>query len=90
MKFEWDSDKARENLRKHGVEMGAGIPVFDDPLAITRFDAEHSGDEQRFNIIGFGERILLFVTYAVRADEVIRLINVRPADGREKGWYYEK
>lgn len=90
MKFEWDPDKARENFRKHRVEMEEGIPVFNDPMAINRFDSAHSDNEQRFNIIGFGDLILLFVTYTIRADDVIRLISVRPAEGREKGWYYEE
>ncbi len=90
MKFEWDPEKARENYRKHGVEMEDGIPVFNDPLGLNRFDSGHSDREKRFNLIGFGNKILLFVTYTAPTDEVIRLISVRPADGTEKGWYYEE
>jgi uncharacterized DUF497 family protein len=90
MKFEWDPEKDAENLKKHGVEMAVGIAVFSDPLALDRFDAVHSDDELRFNIIGFGHHELLFVTYTVRGDKVLRLISVRPADAQEKGWYYEE
>ncbi|MEQ1763389.1 MAG: BrnT family toxin [Pyrinomonadaceae bacterium] len=90
MRFEWDSVKDAENLKKHGVEMADGIPVFSDPLALDRFDADHSDDEQRFNIIGFGHHELLFVTYTVRGNDVLRLISVRLADAQEKGWYYEE
>ena len=90
MKFEWDPEKAVENLKKHGVSMEDAIPVFDDPLSLDRYDSDHSDAEQRFNIIGFGNHEILFVTYTVRWNDIIRLIGVRPADAQEKGWYYEE
>ena len=33
MEFEWDSRKARINLRKHDVAFEEAATVFDDPLA---------------------------------------------------------
>ena len=32
--FEWDSDKAASNLRKHGVSFPEAATVFADPLAV--------------------------------------------------------
>jgi hypothetical protein len=36
--FEWDEDKARSNLAKHGVSFNLGATVFDDPFLIVRDD----------------------------------------------------
>jgi hypothetical protein len=40
--FEWDLDKARLNLVKHGVSFDEAATVFGDPLAITIDDPDHS------------------------------------------------
>src|SRR5436189_29400 len=33
--FEWDEDKAKSNLKKHGVSFEEASSVFGDPLALT-------------------------------------------------------
>ena len=43
--FEWDDAKAEGNLGKHGVDFMDAMTVLLDPLAMTRFDDEHSDDE---------------------------------------------
>ena len=35
MLFEWDPNKARLNLRKHGVSFDEAVTVFYDPLSAT-------------------------------------------------------
>ncbi len=40
--FEWDEEKAKINLIKHGVSFGEARTVFGDPLSITIPDPEHS------------------------------------------------
>lgn len=52
VKFEWDSRKARINLRKHGVTFEEAASVFDDPLASYYGDPDHSPAEQRYLAIG--------------------------------------
>ncbi len=46
VEFEWDAQKARSNLRKHGVDFADCVSVFFDDLAITINDS--SSDEERF------------------------------------------
>jgi len=53
--FEWDVDKARKNLAKHGVSFDEAITVFGDPLAVTIHDPDHSDDEERLRIINARE-----------------------------------
>lgn len=40
--FEWDEEKAEENLRKHKVSFDEAKTVFNDPLSITIADPQHS------------------------------------------------
>ena len=46
--FEWDSYKAKENIRKHHMNFEKAAEIFLDPLAISIYDKEHSMDEDRW------------------------------------------
>ena len=51
MAFEWDPAKRRANLNKHGVDFADAVAVFEDPLALSRPDADVRG-EARFVVLG--------------------------------------
>lgn len=89
MEFDWDDGKAVINQQKHGVTFEEATEVFDDDHAVAFPDDEHSWDEQRFNIIGGSRQNLLFVVYAERHQNVIRIISAREADHEERRIYYE-
>jgi uncharacterized DUF497 family protein len=40
VRFEWDTEKAHENLAKHGVSFDEAATVFGDPLAVTIDDPD--------------------------------------------------
>jgi uncharacterized DUF497 family protein len=42
--FEWDAQKAKNNLQKHQVDFEEASSIFDDPQFITFLDDEHSQD----------------------------------------------
>ena len=90
MKFEWDPRKAEANKLKHGVDFADAITVFDDRVAATVIDPDHSIDENRFITIGYsvGGR-LLFVCHVDRG-ETVRLISARQATSRERRNHEEK
>jgi uncharacterized DUF497 family protein len=46
--FEWDSNKAAQNIAKHGIDFSEAATVFADPLSFTIPDPDHSVGEQRF------------------------------------------
>lgn len=89
MRFEWDDQKAIANLERHGVSFGQATEVFYDPNAIEDYDVEHSVDEARFVIIGLSSRRLLYVVYAERAADLVRIISARKA-GRAAQEIYER
>ncbi len=87
MLFDWDENKAKSNLDKHGVSFDEATSVFDDPLFLTFSDTEHSIHEQRFIIIGESTKgKLLVVSYTERQNHT-RLISARPATRKERKAY---
>ena len=51
----WHPEKARWNLRKHGVAFEEAVSVFRDVLSVTISDPLHSIEESRFLTIGRSE-----------------------------------
>ena len=90
MRFEWDDQKARENLKKHGVTFGEATEVFYDPNALETADTKHSFDEARFSIIGYSTRRLLFVVFAERHGDMVRIISARRPTPSERKAYEEQ
>ncbi|HEX8707326.1 MAG TPA: BrnT family toxin [Pyrinomonadaceae bacterium] len=90
MRFEWDDEKAASNLEKHGVSFGEATEVFYDPNALEGYDTRHSMNEARFFIIGLSSRRLLYVVYAEREGETIRIISARRAVQKEQEDYEQK
>jgi uncharacterized DUF497 family protein len=87
VRFEWDDQKAVENLAKHGVSFGEATEVFYDPNALEDYDTEHSVEEARFNIIGLSSRRMLYVVYAERAADLVRIISARKANRAQQEIY---
>ena len=53
MKFEWDEEKNKINIEKHGISFEEASTVFDDINAVYDYDKSHSAHEDRFIIIGY-------------------------------------
>ena len=87
--FEWDRRKASTNKRKHGVSFEEARSAFLDENARVIPDPEHSGEEQRFILLGLSVRLRLLVVVHcyVEADGVIRIISARKADRLEQRQY---
>ena len=89
--FEWSSRKALQNRRKHGVSFEEARSAFLDENARLIADDDHSGDEDRFVLLGLSVQLrLLVVVHCYReSDNVIRIISARKADRVERRQYSE-
>lgn len=57
--FEWDLEKAKANLAKHGVDFFEAMSAFLDDNRVIATDEAHSEAEPRYFCIGkVGQRIL--------------------------------
>jgi len=87
--FEWDPNKARLNVKTHGVSFDEASTAFRDPLSQTIDDPLHSGDEERFVLIGQSvQGRILVIVHTERGDR-IRIISARLATKRERFRYEE-
>jgi len=87
LEFEWDEDKARQNLKKHGVSFEEASTVFGDPLALTIHDPLHSEEEDRFITLGESHRRRLVVVVSTDRGNRVRIISARVATRRERKDY---
>jgi uncharacterized DUF497 family protein len=87
--FDWDENKNRANIQKHGIPFNEAMTVFKDGNAIVIADDEHSETEERFVILGLSMNFrLLVVCHCYRESEtVIRLISARKANKKESEQY---
>ena len=87
--FDWDENKNRINLEKHGITFEEASTVFFDDRAILFDDPEHSIDEDRFLLLGMSETAkVCIVCHCYReSDTVIRIISAREATRKEEQRY---
>ena len=92
--FEWDENKARENIRKHKVSFEEAKTVFNDPFVVTFPDESHSANEDRQISIGVSasnKHLLVIHTEheATPNTLLIRIISCRKATALERRTYDE-
>lgn len=85
----WNSEKARSNLRKHGVTFEEAASVFRDVLSVTINDPLHSTEESRLVTIGRSDRDRTLVVAHSEVGETIRVISARLATRGEQREYEE-
>ena len=89
MRFEWDPEKARRNLAKHGVSFDDASSAFADPLSLTIDDPDHSQGEHRLLLLGETYSGKLVVVAHLADDETVRVISARLAERHERRTYQE-
>jgi uncharacterized DUF497 family protein len=86
--FEWDDEKARANLAKHGVSFEEAMTVFLDDLALPFADRVRS---ERLLLIGQSRlaRVILVIFTERLQSGTLRIISARRATRRERRAYEE-
>jgi uncharacterized protein len=90
-RFEWDARKARENLRKHGVDFTLAMRIFADPHILTEIDETERGELRYWSIGEVSGRVLVVVHTTVEEEdvEIIRIVSARKATRSERRDYEE-
>jgi uncharacterized DUF497 family protein len=88
VKFEWDEEKNRENIRKHGLDFADAWEIFEAPMFTTLDTGEDYG-ETRWIGSGFLRNFVVVVAYTEREGEVIRIISLRKALKNERTRFEE-
>ena len=90
--FEWDKRKSVSNKKKHGISFEEAQTVFVDENALLIHDPDHSGEEDRFILLGLSakDRFLVVCHCYRKSDEIIRIISARKATKKEQKQYWER
>ncbi len=88
MKFEWDDNKRRINLRKHGLDFTNAYRAFNEDAFVITDDREDY-NESRYILLGFMRERIVVIAFTVRGD-VIRVISMRKANKREQKSYLQR
>ena len=86
MRFEWDNEKNKANIKKHGFDFADAREIFIAPLLIALDDREDYG-EDRWMGIGMLKSRTVVVLYAEHGEEAIRIISLRKALTHERNQY---
>jgi uncharacterized protein len=86
--FQWDEEKRRINIAKHGVDFKDAIAVFRDDLGFDFIDDRDDYGEIRMALIGMVGMRLLTIVYTDRGDEV-RIISARQSTKAEHNAYFK-
>jgi uncharacterized protein len=88
VQFEWDENKRRANLAKHGIDFADLAPLFSG-LTISVLDSRYGYGESRFITMGILNGIAMTVAHT-ETDEVVRIISARKATRYEEESYFKK
>ena len=82
-------ERRLKTLRSMGLLSGKPQRFFTTQTQLRGEDVDHSNDETRFFIIGYSSSRVLFVVFAERLGNVIRIISARPPTPSERKLYEE-
>ena len=86
MQFEWDEEKNRVNIRKHGLDIADAWEIFTMPVLAALDDREGYG-EDRWIGVGMLKSRVVVVVYTERSKGAIRIISLRKAQSYERKRY---
>ena len=88
MLFEWDDDKRKSNLEKHGVDFSRAVLIFRNPI-LERPDNRADHGEDRWRAIGYWRTSFIIVIYTWRGENR-RIISAWKAGKNEQEEYYSR
>jgi uncharacterized protein len=84
LRFEWDGEKAKQNLKKHRVSFEEAASVFYDSMSATFNDPAHSIGEYRYITVGLSSTNRIIVVSHTDRGNSIRIISARLATNKER------
>jgi uncharacterized DUF497 family protein len=87
--FEWDENKNRENIRKHGLDFAEVWEVFEGPVRVN-LDTRANYGEDRWTGIGLLGNRMVIVNFTLRGSQTRRIISLRKASRHERKKFEEE
>jgi len=83
MRFEWDEQKRRANIHKHGFDFRDAWKVFELPMLVA-LDDRQDYCEDRWIGIGMLNTRVVVVVFIERGEDTIRIISMMKATTNER------
>lgn len=88
MEFEWDPQKNKTNIEKHGIDFHDAFQVFCRPM-LKKIDGREDYGEERWIALGELDGAVVVMVYTHRSQKT-RIISIRRANRHEREIYEEK
>lgn len=88
LEFEWDEEKARTNLAKHGVSFLTAAEIRQRDHGADRRPGDYG--EVRWIALGRADADVFRVVYTWRGDRLIRIISAQKASRDERDIYHRQ
>jgi len=85
--FEWDEEKNKTNLAKHGISFGEAALIFEGRVFSRTDDRKDYGEVRFISIGAISEAVVVVVVHTIRRGK-IRIISARLASERERKIYH--
>jgi uncharacterized DUF497 family protein len=87
MEYEWDEEKRKQNIQKHGIDFEDVKEAFSQPL-LSRVDTREDYGEERLIGIGIIREVVIVIAYTEPNENTIRIISARKAKKNESKNYH--
>ncbi len=87
MKYEWDSQKEKTNIKKHGIAFQQAKEALQSAMVVVLKEDLDSGEE-RYVYLGMCKKLNILVVVVAYPDEnITRIISARKANKKERKFY---
>ena len=87
IRFEWDEEKNRANIRKHGVDFSDAWQLFEHPLYVWPDERCIYGEDRFIGLGMLNNMMIVFAAFVERETDTIRVISMRKAKKHEEKKY---
>jgi uncharacterized protein len=88
--FEWDKEKAKNNIKKHKISFEEAKTIFYDPFIMIFHDPDHSNFEHRYITLAISSKGRVLVVVYTERNSNIRIISCRKATRNERRIYEKR
>ena len=87
MGLEWDENKNRENLLKHGFDFTDAGQLFENPILVIPDIRKEYGENRWIGIGRMNNGIIAVIVFTEKESGTIRVISMRKASKKERKKY---
>lgn len=91
MVFEWDEEKNKKNILKHGIDFKEAATVFEDPHKEIFLDNRKNYKEIRKVVVGkatISDTVLILTIIITERGKAIRIISARKTNKKDTKQHY--